>query len=406
MNDTKDNELHQSDGAAQPAGTPPAVNTQPQTAGQPAAPAAQEMPLPESRFTGGAFANFFIGLISAFVSLITLSLAYPAMMCWKMRWETKHTYINGRHLVFDGKGIQLFGKYIIWFLLSVITLGIYFLVCGRINIVKWQTQHTHIEGVEKGESKFTGGALGLLGHTLLVLFVSIITLSFGVYWGICHLKRWYAKHTIYDGYTIEYDGKAIQLFGKCICWALLTIITIGIYSFWFIVKTKKWVTKHTVFVPGQALPPVTDRKYEKQATAYAAAPVAKAPAAPVAAAPATPVATAPAPAPAPAPVPARPYTQPYAQPYAQPAPVQKQSNGMAVAGFVLSLLSFLGFSFTFIMPLLGIIFSGVGIGKAKTANSGMGMAVAGLVLGILSILWLIGMIALLVLVIIPAAAAA
>ena len=56
----------------------------------------------ESRFTGGAFANFFIGLFTIIVTIITLSLAYPAMKCWKMRWETRHTYINGRPLTFDG----------------------------------------------------------------------------------------------------------------------------------------------------------------------------------------------------------------------------------------------------------------------------------------------------------------
>ena len=39
----------------------------------------------DSRFTGGAFANFFIGLLTLIVSVITLTLAYPAMKCWKMR---------------------------------------------------------------------------------------------------------------------------------------------------------------------------------------------------------------------------------------------------------------------------------------------------------------------------------
>lgn len=55
-----------------------------------------------SRFTGGAFANFFLYLTALFVSLITLGLAYPAMCCWRLRWTAKHTYINGHRLVFDG----------------------------------------------------------------------------------------------------------------------------------------------------------------------------------------------------------------------------------------------------------------------------------------------------------------
>lgn len=315
----------------------------------------------ESRFTGGAFANFFINLVVIIVTACTLLLAYPAMLCWKMRWQTKHTYINGRHLVFDGKAMQLFGKYIIWLLLSIITLGIYYLLCMRVNLLKWSTKHTHIEGVTDGESKFTGGALGLLGHTLLVWFITAITLSLGYYWGRCHLERWYAKHTIYDGYNIEFDGKAIQYFGKCICWELLTIITIGIYSFWLIVKSHKWITKHTVFCPGQALPPITDKKYINY-KATAQTPAAQVPAANYG------------------------YQAQTTAAYGQPAPEVKQPNGMAIAGFVLSILSFIGFFTTGIVPLLGIIFSGVGISKANKTGSNKGLAIAGLILGILALL--------------------
>ena len=347
---------------AQPQYNPAPVPAQPQYAPMPAGNGTEML---DSRFTGGAFANFFIGLLTLIVSVITLTLAYPAMKCWKMRWEAKHTYINGRHLVFDGKGIQLFGKYIIWFLLSIITLGIYYLVRGRVNIIKWQTKHTHIEGVEGGESKFTGGALALFGHSLLAGFVTIITLTFGAYWAKCHMERWYAKHTVYDGYKLEFDGKAIQYFGKCICWVLLTIITIGIYSFWLLVKMKRWIIKHTVFCAGQELPPVTDPKQMNKAANAQANMQAN----------------------------AQTYATPNAATYVQPkyAPVQAaqpvQSNGKATAGFVLSLLSFLGLGITFVMPLLGIIFSGLGISHAKTANSGKGLAVAGLVLGILSFVW-------------------
>ena len=63
------------------------------------------------------------------------------MIC---RWETKHTVINGHRLKFDGTALQLFGNWIKWLLLTIITLGIYgFWVC--IKIKKWTTKHTHFE---------------------------------------------------------------------------------------------------------------------------------------------------------------------------------------------------------------------------------------------------------------------
>ncbi|MDE7349312.1 MAG: hypothetical protein K2N53_06580, partial [Clostridia bacterium] len=47
-----------------------------------------------SIFSGGMLANYFIKLATLIVSLITLGLAYPAMVCWKLKWEASHTYLN------------------------------------------------------------------------------------------------------------------------------------------------------------------------------------------------------------------------------------------------------------------------------------------------------------------------
>ena len=60
-------------------------------------------------------------------------------------WEIKHTVINGKRLSFDGTALQLFGSWIKWLLLTIITIGIYgFWV--SIAIKKWKTKHTHFVG--------------------------------------------------------------------------------------------------------------------------------------------------------------------------------------------------------------------------------------------------------------------
>lgn len=203
-----------------------------------------------STFTGGAFANAGINILTGFVCLITLGLAYPAMVCWKLRWKCSHTYINGRQLAFDGKGIQLFGKYVLWLLLSIITLGIYYIVSMKISIAKWQTKHTHFADTvitEESEnlSVFDGHWYQLLGVNWLCNFVTAITLSFGRYWAHCYRERWFCKHKKIDGLALTFDGKAVQYFGKKFCWTLLTVITLGIYAFWLAVKTEKWTCSHT-----------------------------------------------------------------------------------------------------------------------------------------------------------------
>lgn len=241
----------------QPYGQP--VYGQPVYAQPAPAPVVEDEHTYESKFTGGAFANYFINLAAAFVSLITLGIMYPFMYCWKQRWIAEHTYINGRRMVFDGKGGQLFGKYIIWLLLSFVTLGIYFLVKGQILLRGWIASHTHFEGVEPSDeedkkSTFDGKWYQILGVNMLTGFVTLITLSFGMYWAICYKERWFCKHTVIDGHRQDFDGKAGQLFGKLLGWTLLTIITLGIYSFWLVVKKKQWMTKHTYVEDPASLP--------------------------------------------------------------------------------------------------------------------------------------------------------
>jgi len=201
-----------------------------------------------SRFTGGAFANAGIKLLTGFVSLITLGLAYPAMVCRKLKWKAKHTYINGRRLYFDGNGAQLWGKYILWNFLSVITLGLY-LPFRKMKMVAWETKHTHFFGVpkefkEQNPSHFTGTWYQLLGVNWLTNFVTMITLSIGYYWAHCYKEKWYQKHKIIDGAEITFDGTGAQYFGKRIVWTLLTIVTVGIYSFWLSVKSLNWTVSH------------------------------------------------------------------------------------------------------------------------------------------------------------------
>ena len=201
---------------------------------------------PQSTFTGGAFAYFFRNLAVSLVSSLTFGLLLPAMLCWQQRWVARHTFINGRQLVFDGKGSQLFGKYLLWLLLTIVTFGI-FLIWLPIKVKKWTTKHTHfVDGVATEDSSFfDGSVLGYFGRSLLVGLVATITFGIGIFWGTCYLQRWESSHTVIDGARLSFDGKGIQLFGKYLLWMLLTIVTFGIFSFWLPVKETKWFVSHT-----------------------------------------------------------------------------------------------------------------------------------------------------------------
>jgi uncharacterized membrane protein YjgN (DUF898 family) len=57
-------------------------------------------------------------------------------------WETKHTVVNGHRLRFDGTALGLFGNWIKWALLCIITFGIYSFWLA-IALKKWKAKHTH-----------------------------------------------------------------------------------------------------------------------------------------------------------------------------------------------------------------------------------------------------------------------
>ncbi|MNW09112.1 hypothetical protein D3C71_2060330 [compost metagenome] len=58
------------------------------------------------------------------------------------RWKIEHTVINGQRLRFDGTAMQLFGNWIKWWLLCIITLGIYSFWLS-IKLEQWRVKHTY-----------------------------------------------------------------------------------------------------------------------------------------------------------------------------------------------------------------------------------------------------------------------
>lgn len=96
----------------------------------------------ESQFTGGLLGLIGINLLQVLMIGLSLGLGTPWAICMKERWMAGHTIIDGKRLTFDGTGSQLFGNYIKWFLLTILTLGIYGFWLD-IKMKKWITKHTH-----------------------------------------------------------------------------------------------------------------------------------------------------------------------------------------------------------------------------------------------------------------------
>ena len=106
---------------------------------------------PMTDWSNSYFDGKVIGLIGVnlgvfFGSLFSLGFAWPALWCFYLRWIYKHTVVGGYRLKFTGKGIQLFGKYLLWVFLSIITVGIFDLWLP-IKYEKWKTSHVVIDKI-------------------------------------------------------------------------------------------------------------------------------------------------------------------------------------------------------------------------------------------------------------------
>lgn len=95
-------------------------------------------------FDGGAATYLGTSILAFLITVLTLGIAYPYALVLKQRWKAKHTYVKSYRLKFTGTGIGLFGNWIKWLFLCIVTLGIYsFWVAPRVT--RWVVEHTDFD---------------------------------------------------------------------------------------------------------------------------------------------------------------------------------------------------------------------------------------------------------------------
>ena len=95
-------------------------------------------------FDGRARDFVIIGFVAFLLIVFTFGLAFPWATTMLLRWKTNHTLVNGRRLKFKGTGSGLFGKWIVWWLLSIITFGLFGIIVWA-RYQKWIVENTAIE---------------------------------------------------------------------------------------------------------------------------------------------------------------------------------------------------------------------------------------------------------------------
>lgn len=130
-------------------------------------------------------------------------------------------------------------------------------------------------------SFFNGTTLQLIGWTLLVGLLTIVTFGFGAPWGLCMMERWRVKHTVVSSTRLKFVGTGGELFWIWIFYALaptfliaaalgavifvfrpfsggssgealllliiIACIVMAFYPSFVKVQIQKWMVKHTEF---------------------------------------------------------------------------------------------------------------------------------------------------------------
>lgn len=105
---------------------------------------AGELPFLGGTWRGNAIVLLLVKLGCSLFTLITLWLLKPLAICWKNRYIQKRLVIDGRRMRFDGNGVQILGNWILWTLLTCITLGIYGFF-RNLRVLRWVNKHTRIQ---------------------------------------------------------------------------------------------------------------------------------------------------------------------------------------------------------------------------------------------------------------------
>ena len=199
----------------------------------------------ESKFKGSVFILALLNILWGLLNTITLGIMIPWTTAWKYKYFAQHSQYSGKKVKFDGKGIQLLGRWILWELLCIVTLGIYAFFMA-IALKKWIVKHQHFEGEENVKSEYTGTTFGRGFMVLMLRLLQFITLGIATPFAANKIAAYDMEHTVISGHPLIFGGSAAKLFGHYMLWFLLSIVTIGIYALiWMPLNMTKYKVKYS-----------------------------------------------------------------------------------------------------------------------------------------------------------------
>ena len=140
--------------------------------------------------------------------------------------------------------------YIKWFLLTIITCGI-FGYFAHVEKEKWEMTHTcyddipHQDGQKFTDSFYDGPAGEYLGQGLVASLLIVLSCGISQPWQRVRLIKFDLEHSVVNGDRMIFEGTGAQNWDENSINSILTVVTCGIYASWGIARMNRWVYRHT-----------------------------------------------------------------------------------------------------------------------------------------------------------------
>lgn len=162
------------------------------------------------QFNGNGSTFFGIVILNWLLTVVTLSIYYPWAKAKKLRYLYSSTTLNGNSFVFNGTGKEMFKGY----LKVLIFFGGIFAILGLFVYFEMQTL-----------------GVFLFYFTMISIFPLIIHGSY----------RYRMSRTVWNGIRFGYRGDRTELGLNFFKWLFFTIITLGIYGSWMEMKLRSYL---------------------------------------------------------------------------------------------------------------------------------------------------------------------